>query len=442
MTTYHTTVSEGRAPARSFAPLLALALLASAFLASVLLAGCANPQGTSSTSAAADATSSVASPEASSATSTSDATSATAQAALDNANIDYAATFPSWQANSASLHKLVDYVAAVTDPSSPDYVEPADRIATFDMDGTIICEKAPYYVDWCFMLNRVLDNPSYNEPGYQPPEEDKAPCQELRDSINAGKTPTAEQVALKDRLTVSEFAGLTPEQYRADVLAFATSNSAVGFEGMTYADSFYQPMLEVIDYLKANDFDVWMVSACEREFVRGLVPSKFDISLDHIIATDVGMASTNQGDATADKYNMEQSEEIVLTNSLGQETGKNAKSVAIMREIGKRPILAFGNSSGDYSMLNFAQGNPDHKGMGVLVLCDDTEREYGDLERAAEQTAEAEKQGWTIFHMNDTDWATIYGEGVKKTALPGASEAEILVINQDQQQERELAQAA
>ena len=104
------------------------------------------------------------------------------------------------------------------------------------------------------------------------------------------------------------------------------------------------------------------------------------------------------------------------------ECGKSGKPAAIAREIGKRPVLAFGNSTGDYSMLNYAEGNPDHTGMGFFVVCDDTEREYGSDEKASEYYAEVEKEGWTAFSMAD-DWKTIYGESVQKTALPGAEEA-------------------
>jgi len=94
---------------------------------------------------------------------------------------------------------------------------------------------------------------------------------------------------------------------------------------------------------------------------------------------------------------------------------------AALREIGKRPVLAFGNSSGDYSMLNYAEGNPDHPGMGIFVVCDDTVREYGSETKAADFYAEAEKQGWTAFSMAN-DWLTIYGDGVEKVGLPGAEE--------------------
>ena len=101
--------------------------------------------------------------------------------------------------------------------------------------------------------------------------------------------------------------------------------------------------------------------------------------------------------------------------------GKSGKPAAIAREIGKRPVLAFGNSSGDYSMLNYAKGNPEHPGMGFLVICDDTAREYGSEEKAAEYCGVAEKEGWVPFSMAN-DWKTIYGDHVVKTELPGAEE--------------------
>ena len=196
----------------------------------------------------------------------------------------------------------------------------------------------------------------------------------------------------------------------------------VGFDGMTYSQSFYLPMLEVIEYLKANDFDVWMVSACEREVVRALV-ERFNIPFDRVIATDVPYVASGKGDEAADDYNMGRDETILLGTPLDEvECGKSGKSAAIAREIGKRPVLAFGNSSGDYAMLNSAEGNPDHTGMGFFVVCDDTQREYGNNEKAAEYYDDAEKNGWTAFSMAN-DWKTIYGDGVTKTELPGEQEA-------------------
>ena len=191
---------------------------------------------------------------------------------------------------------------------------------------------------------------------------------------------------------------------------------------MTYGQSFYKPMIEVIQFLRDNDFDVWMVSACEREVVRAIV-ERYDFPYDHVIATDVPFVASGKGEEPSDDYNMGQDEVMLLGAPLDEvECGKSGKSAAIAREIGKRPVLAFGNSSGDFSMLNYAQGNPDHTGMGFFVVCDDTEREYGNDEKADEYYAEVEKEGWTAISMAD-DWATIYGEGVRKTELPGAAEA-------------------
>ena len=339
-------------------------------------------------------------------------------AAAAGRDIDYAVTFPSWNEDSKSLAELVDFVAAVTDESSPDYLEPEDRIATFDMDGTILCEKAPVYVDYCLTMYRVLDDPNY-----QATEEERDAMQQIRDhAYSEGKTFKPEGLT-KDDLVATAFSGMTPEEFRKYVVDFADHTDVVGFEGMTYGQSFYQPMIEVIEYLKANDFDVWMVSACEREVVRALV-ERYDIPYDHVIATDVPYVASGREGEAADDYNMASDEKMLLAAPLDEvECGKSGKPAAIAREIGKRPVLAFGNSSGDYSMLNYAEGNPDHVGMGFFVVCDDTEREYGSDEKAAEYYDEVEKEGWTPFSMAN-DWKTIYGDNVQKTELPGAESTE------------------
>lgn len=335
----------------------------------------------------------------------------------DAAQIDYAEVFPSWNPESASLQELVTFVTSCTDESSPEYLEPADRIATFDMDGTILCEKAPVYFDYCLTLHRVLDDPSY-----EATEEELDAMQQVRDhAYSEGETFHPEGIT-KDDLVATAFAGMTPAEFRSYVVDFAENTDAVGFEGMTYAESFYKPMIEVISFLKANDFDVWMVSACEREVVRAMV-ERFDIPFDHVIATDVPYVASGKGeDEAADEYNMSQDEFFVLGAPLSEEEcGKSGKPAAIVREIGKRPVLAFGNSSGDFSMLNYAEGNPDHAGMGCFIVCDDTEREYGSDEKAEEFYSVVEKENWTAFSMAN-DWKEIYGEGVQKTGLPGAAE--------------------
>ena len=340
-------------------------------------------------------------------------TSEVAQAVGD---IDYATVFPSWNPDSEALKELVDFVAASVDESNAGYIAPADRVATFDMDGTIISEKAPIYIDSCLTMYRVLDDPTYSAT-----EGERAAMQEMRDHAYATGENYTPETYTKNDLIASAFAGMTPAQFRAYVSEFADTVDAVGFTGMTYGESFYKPMLEVIDFLRANDYDVWMVSACEREVVRALV-GRFGIPFDHVVATDVPYVASGKGDEPADAYNMGQDEEMLLGAPLDAvECGKSGKPAAIAREIGKRPVLAFGNSTGDYSMLNYAQGNPDHAGMGFFIVCDDTEREYGSAEKAAAFYENAAAEGWTAISMAN-DWKTIYGDGVKKTGLPGAEE--------------------
>ena len=335
------------------------------------------------------------------------------------ADVDYAASFPSWNPDSPSLKELVTFVSGCTDESSPNYLAPVERIATFDMDGTILCEKAPVYFDWCLTMHRVLDDPTF-----EATDEERDAMEQTREhAYTDGETFKPEGLT-KDDLVSTAFAGMTPEAFRAYVVDFADHTEAIGFKGMTYGQSFYKPMLEVIEYLRANDFDVWMVSACEREVVRALV-ERLNIPFDHVVATDVPYVASGKGDEAADAYNMSKDEVIVLGTPLDKvECGKSGKPAAIAREIGRRPVLAFGNSTGDYSMLNYAEGNPNHEGMGFFIVCDDTEREYGSKEKAAVFYEEVEKQGWTGISMAD-DWATIYGEGVEKTGLPGAEEEEL-----------------
>ena len=333
---------------------------------------------------------------------------------LAAANVNIAEAFPSWDPDSKALASLVDFVADATDESSDAYLEPEARVATFDMDGTILCEKAPVYIDYMLTLHRVLDDPTYDAT----PEERDA-MQQVRDyAYEYGETFKPDTITKHDLVSES-FAGMTPEEFRAYVVDFADTTDAIGFEGMTYGESFYKPMLEVITFLQANDFEVWMVSACEREDVRALV-DRLGIPADRVIATDVPYVSSGQGDEIADSHTMASDERILLSAPLDEvECGKTGKPLAIAREIGKYPVLAFGNSSGDFAMLNYAEGNPSHVGMGFLVVCDDTQREYGDAEKAAECLDEAKAQGWTAISMAD-DWATIYGSGVVKTELPGA----------------------
>ena len=329
-----------------------------------------------------------------------------------NAPVDIAATFPSWNADSASLAELVAFVQDVTNPASPNYKEPEERIATFDMDGTIISERAPYYLDYMLLIHRVLDDPTYQASDDTIELMEEVRSYALRGEKNSDLSP-------RRRIAIAhEFAGMTPVEFRAYVRDFLDNEPVVGFDGMTYGGSLYKPMLEVISYLQANDFDVWMVSACEREVVRTAV-APLGIAPDHVIATDVAYATSDQGDEAAYKVTMAEGEKVILSEPLSSDKCEyTGKVLAIAREIGREPILSFGNSTGDYAMLNYAE---TCGGAGFIVIADDEVREYGNTEKAAKTTQDAADGSWGTFSMRD-DWATIYGEGVERTELPAVEE--------------------
>ncbi|MDO4404318.1 MAG: HAD family hydrolase [Atopobiaceae bacterium] len=318
--------------------------------------------------------------------------------------------FPSWAEDSPALASLVEYVKAVCDESSDYYVPAEDRIATFDMDGTILCERAPVYADYMMLIHRVLDDPTYT-----PSTRAIYVARQLR--ANADKGIVADDLdAAKNALFAQAFSDMTADEFRAYASEFFENTEVEGFSGMTYAQSFYQPMVELIKYLRDHDFDVYLVSACEREVIRTIAGSRLGIPYDHVIGSDFGMYATEQGAELGNNYTMGQEEDLYFSTEQMPSCAKTNKSVYIQREIGKRPILAFGNSSGDFSMLNYAAGNKDYKGMGVFIICDDTQREYGNLEKASGFQQEVDTQGWVGVSMAN-DWATIYGEGVEKTAL-------------------------
>lgn len=335
---------------------------------------------------------------------------ATAQAAAQG-DIDVATVFPSWNPESESLAKLVSFVKEATNKDSKNYVEPKDRVATFDMDGTLISEKAPIYIDWCLLMYRVL-----NDTDYEAPYEYTELCEQIRANANEGIIDD-DLDAAKNRALAGSFEGMEPQEFYAYVQKFLNKVEAEGFEGMTYGKTYYRPMAEVVEYLKANDFDVYIVSACEREVVRTIAKAMLDIEADHIIGTDWETKAKDQTDEANNEYTFSLDDKLVFSGEKLEEVAKLNKVIYIERQIGRIPILAFGNSSGDYAMLNYAQSNPEHKGMGLLVLCDDVKREYGDTERADDQKELAKEQGWTTFSMAN-DWSTIYGKGVKKTQLP------------------------
>ena len=328
-----------------------------------------------------------------------------------SATADASVSFASWNAGAESLATLVDFIEAATDEDGKGYVPPEDRIATFDMDGTFLCERAPVYMDYMLLLHRVQ-----GDPNFVPTDEMRALCNEIRASANEGVVLSdAERPYKKNDALVQAFAGMTFDEFHAYVADFMAHEPVEGFDGMTYGESFYKPMLEVIDYLKANDFDVYVVTASEREVVRAAV-EPLGIDASHVIGSDWAYTASNQGGEEGSDYTYQKDDELLIAGYYLGETGKTNKVIAIQREIGKHPVLAFGNSTGDFAMLNYALDNENYSAASFLVVADDSEREYGNAEKAAQMRDEAANSGWTAISMRD-DWASIYADDVVKTHL-------------------------
>lgn len=259
--------------------------------------------------------------------------------------------FKSWN-NCEALYALKEYVEDVTNPKSPNYISVDDRIATFDMDGTFVGELYPTYFEYNLLEYRVLDDPSYRD---KAPEDVRQTAQCIRDFVRNG-TPLPSHFDMQHaRAAAKAYAGMTIGEFDAYVKDYAT-RLANGFKGMTYGNSFYKPMLEVFDYLKDNGFTYYVVSGSDRFICRALVES-IGIEPNRVIGMDVKLVSRKQGDQEGVNYTMEKEEDLVRTDSLLIKNLKTNKVLQISQEIGKVPVLSFGNSGGDCSMHNYCLSN-------------------------------------------------------------------------------------
>ncbi|MCR4993906.1 MAG: hypothetical protein K6A32_00765 [Bacteroidales bacterium] len=314
--------------------------------------------------------------------------------------------FKSWN-QSEALTALKEYVEDVTNPSSPNYIVADDRIATFDMDGTFVGELYPTYFEYNLLEYRVLDDPSYRD---KAPEDVRQVAQNIRDFVRNGVALPAHFDMLHARAAAKAYAGMTLSEFDAYVKAYGT-RPANGFTGMTYGESFYQPMLEVFDYLKDNGFTSYVVSGSDRFICRALV-EPIGIEPNRVIGMDVRLVSSQQGEEAGVNYTMGREEDLIRTDSLLIKNLKTNKVLQITQEIGKVPVLSFGNSSGDVSMHNFCLSN-EHRSAAFMLVADDDVRDHANREKALKLATQWHEAGFHVISMKD-DFLTIYGQGVKK----------------------------
>ncbi len=306
-----------------------------------------------------------------------------------------------------ALTALQDYVKDVTNPSSPNYIKEEDRIATFDMDGTFVGELYPSYFEYNLLEYRALDDPNY-----EAPKDVMETAQEIRDFVRNGKA-LPDHFDMKHAYAAAKaYAGMTLAEFDAYVKAYA-AQPANGFTGMTYGESFYKPMLEVFDYLKANGFTCYVVSGSDRFICRALTEA-IGIQPNRVIGMDVKLVSSSQGTEEGVNYTMGREESILRTDELIIKNLKTNKVKQIAQEIGKVPVLSFGNSSGDCAMHNYCLGNKTYKTATFMLVADDDARDHANLAEGAKREAKWREAGYHIISMKN-DFKTIYGDGVAKT---------------------------
>ena len=316
-----------------------------------------------------------------------------------------------WADDSATKAELISYVEAVTTEGSADFIPVEDRIAVFDFDGTLFCETDPNYFDYTLLVYRVLEDPDYKD---KASDFEKEVANKIVDH-NENGTSYENLPVEHGKAVASAFKGMTVDEFYAYVQEFK-KQPMPSYEGMTRGNGFYLPMLQVVNYLEANDFTVYVVSGTDRLIVRGIYAGDCAMKLpnNRIIGSDESLVATNQGEEDGLNYLFTSDDKLVTGGDFLIKNLKMNKVTVIQREIGQQPVLAFGNSSGDFSMANYVLTDNKYKSDAFMLCCDDLERENGNTEKADKMYASCEQYGFNPVSMKN-DWTTIYGDGVTYT---------------------------
>ncbi len=337
------------------------------------------------------------------------------QAVNDDSNKDEAENLSLWTDEAPLKKQLTEYINTVTDKSSVDFIPVENRIAVFDMDGTLCCETDPGYFDHKLLYHRVMEDPNYKD---KASAEEKEVASIIKTYFDTGKYPDGLDVR-HGKAVASAFKGMTLDEFDAYVKEYR-SQPMVSYTNMTNGEAFYKPMLQVIDLLQANDFTVYIISGTDRLITRGLVDGVINIPLSQMIGSDETLVADHQNGANGLEYQFTHDDKLVTGGEFVVKNLKMNKTSVIAKEIGVQPVLSFGNSSGDTSMANYTITNNKYKSAAYMLCCDDLERENGNLEKAQKMADSCKENGWTAVSMKN-DWTTIYGEGVTYT---GAAKAE------------------
>lgn len=308
-----------------------------------------------------------------------------------------------WSEDSASKQKLIDFVNTVTDETSADFIPVEDRIAVFDMDGTLACETYYTYYDTMMFIEYCL---------HDYPDRVSDDLKEVASAIKPGYV--ADETLARN--FAKAYAGMTVEEFYDYAVQFGQKKTA-SFNNMRYIDNFYLPMVELVRYLYENNFTIYVISGTERTTTRAIVansPIKDYVTPEHVIGTDFEVKQAGHEEESSNmNYKYEDGDELILTGGFVQKNLNSNKTIYIEQEIGQRPVLAFGNSGSDTSMMNYTidSRNP-YKAEAYMIVADDDVREWG-TQNWDEKSAEYTEKGYTPISMKN-DFSVIYPEGITK----------------------------
>ena len=306
------------------------------------------------------------------------------------------ADLTNWNAG-AARRAIEDYVQRVTAPGGADYVEPAARVAVFDNDGTLWCEK-PMPVEMGFILQRLAEM-AQADASLRERQPWKAAYQRdyqwLGDVVTQHYHGDDSNVKVLIGGLLAAFEGMTVEAYQARAAAFLDRAVHPNPEApLSHAG--YRPMVELLHYLAAHGFTSYIASGGDRDFMRVVTEPIYGIPAERVVGSTNALGYVEDGACGSIAY---------LARPDVFDDGA-AKPVRIWSRIGRRPIVAVGNSNGDIQMLQFA-GGTGRAALRLLLLHDDPAREFAYTAGAEKALEAARAPGWTVVSMKD-DWNAMF----------------------------------
>jgi len=301
---------------------------------------------------------------------------------------------PSWN-DTESKARILDFVRAVTDLDDPAFVTPEERVATFDNDGTLWVEQ-PLYAEMAFALHRIKDL-AHVHPEWKTQQPFQAVIEGDKEALlEAGARGLVE-------IVVASHTGMSATLFDTIVTEWVRDARHPKFE-QPYTELAYQPQLELLRYLEANGFKVFIVSGGSVEFMRTYAEPVYGIPVERVIGSSIETRYEMQGGKPS----------LLRLPVIDFVDDKAGKPVGIHKHIGRRPILAFGNSDGDFEMLQWTTAGSGGARLGLILHHDDAQREYaydrqsrvGKLDKALDAAGQS---GWVIVSMKN-DWKTVFSE--------------------------------